>query len=151
MEAFWDHATWGTQKTQNNEPPVLPVCDNPLFPPLLGCHSYLGRIRDILLESVFLPMAEFQNCGHEFPFNAIISESDHQSTEKPSRVLLISDPQVRFAGGQEETSWLGSMRQFIYDLNLKKSWHVTTRLQPQVVLFLGDMLARGKSIKDEQK
>lgn len=72
------------------------------------------------------------------------------STEKPTRVLLISDPQVRPpSDAQKDTLWSSRIRQFIFDLNMKKSWHVTTRLQPHAVIFLGDMLASGKSIKNE--
>ncbi|KAG6880194.1 hypothetical protein C0992_003858 [Termitomyces sp. T32_za158] len=37
----------------------------------------------------------------------------------------------------------------MFDLNLKKNWHVTTRMRPQVVIFLGDMLASGKNVQDE--
>lgn len=79
-----------------------------------------------------------------------LPEADIQSTEKPTRVLLISDPQVRPpSDAQKDTLWSSRIRQFIFDLNMKKSWHVTTRLQPHAVIFLGDMLASGKSIKNE--
>lgn len=77
-------------------------------------------------------------------------KADIQSTEKPTHVLLVSDPQVRLPSDpQRDAVWLGRIRQFVVDLNLKKSWHVATRLQPHVVVFLGDMLANGKSIKNE--
>ncbi|RDB25239.1 hypothetical protein Hypma_007764 [Hypsizygus marmoreus] len=69
--------------------------------------------------------------------------------EKPTRILLISDPQVRHPAAAGSQSLLGHLRHFIFELNLKKSWHVTTRLRPHVVVFLGDMLASGKSVQDE--
>ena len=75
--------------------------------------------------------------------------------------MLISDAQVRHPSAfRQETSWIGFTRQVIFDLNLKKAWHVTARFNPhvrftvqcnacelipfQVVIFLGDMTAHGK-------
>lgn len=73
-----------------------------------------------------------------------------QVSTKPTRVLLVSDPQVQLPSIlRQETVWLSTLRQFIFELNLKKSWHVTKRLRPHVVIFLGDMLASGKSVNDE--
>jgi hypothetical protein len=72
------------------------------------------------------------------------------STEKPTHILLISDPQVRHpAIIRGERSWLGSLRQFIFDSNLKKSWGVTSRLKPHMIIFLGDMFATGQFAQDE--
>lgn len=70
------------------------------------------------------------------------------STEKPTRVLLISDPQLsnpRRSG----ISWLG------YDASstryLRKGWSVVTRLHPHAVVWLGDMLASGRYITNEDE
>ncbi|KAG6918547.1 hypothetical protein DXG01_013637 [Tephrocybe rancida] len=71
-------------------------------------------------------------------------------SEKPTRVLLVSDPQVQHPLEKDaQTSFTSRLRRFIFDLNLKKSWDVTTRMRPHVVIFLGDMLASGRDVKDE--
>jgi hypothetical protein len=36
-------------------------------------------------------------------------------------------------------------------MNLRKSWHVTSRLKPDTVVFLGDMLANGRGAKDKER
>ncbi|GLB37557.1 putative calcineurin-like phosphoesterase [Lyophyllum shimeji] len=74
----------------------------------------------------------------------------YPSLEKPTRVLLVADPQVQVTLeiGERPTTF-SPLRRFIFDLNLKKSWHVTTRLRPNVVIFLGDMLAGGRFVDDE--
>lgn len=70
------------------------------------------------------------------------------STEKPTRVLLIADPQLpnpRRSG----ISWLH------YDASstryLRKGWSVVTRLHPQVVVWLGDVLASGRYVTNEDE
>ncbi|KAJ7217908.1 hypothetical protein GGX14DRAFT_598569, partial [Mycena pura] len=69
---------------------------------------------------------------------------------KPTHVLLISDPQVRHPSALwAETSWVKSLGQFLYELNLKRSWHVARRLNPHAVFFLGDMLSAGKFVSSE--
>ncbi|KAJ7496142.1 hypothetical protein B0H11DRAFT_2171721 [Mycena galericulata] len=69
---------------------------------------------------------------------------------KPTHVLLISDPQVRHPSVMwGERSWAKSFGQFLYELNLKRSWHVTRRLNPHEVFFLGDMLSSGKFVRSE--
>jgi hypothetical protein len=66
LEYFGDYAIWRKQKPRNNESPVLSYSYNPFLPSMLGCHSYLGRIGDILLESLVLQMAEPANCEYQF-------------------------------------------------------------------------------------
>ena len=68
-----------------------------------------------------------------------------QKSEKPSHVLLLSDTQVphTFPYG----AFIGSWRRFLADLNLRKNWHVATRLNPDAVVFIGDMLASGRALK----
>ncbi|KAJ6594046.1 hypothetical protein B0H19DRAFT_921540 [Mycena capillaripes] len=69
---------------------------------------------------------------------------------KPTHVLLISDPQVRHPSVLwSESSWLKSLGQFQFEANLKRSWHVTRRLNPHAVFFLGDMLSSGKYVRSE--
>lgn len=70
------------------------------------------------------------------------------STEKPTRVLLISDPQLpnpRRSG----ISWFGygaSSTRY-----LRKGWSVVTRLHPHAVVWLGDVLASGRYVTSEDE
>ncbi|KAF6760199.1 Metallo-dependent phosphatase-like protein [Ephemerocybe angulata] len=81
--------------------------------------------------------------------------SDNQqkgSPEKTSHVLLVSDAQVQHPALQtKRESWGTRFRRFFSDLNLKKSWHVTSQLKPDVIVFLGDMLANGRGAKDDAR
>ncbi|KAF9526680.1 hypothetical protein CPB83DRAFT_857613 [Crepidotus variabilis] len=61
-------------------------------------------------------------------------------------VLLIADPQVQHPVLIAPKSWWSRpLRRILFELNLRKSWHVTSRLKPDVVIFMGDMLANGKA------
>ncbi|KAJ3498475.1 hypothetical protein NLJ89_g10214 [Agrocybe chaxingu] len=63
-----------------------------------------------------------------------------------AHVLLIGDPQVQHPALTPKGSWWANpVRRILFELNLRKSWHVTARLRPDAVIFLGDMLANGKS------
>ncbi|KAG1735141.1 Metallo-dependent phosphatase [Suillus paluster] len=69
-------------------------------------------------------------------------------SQKPTRVLLISDPQLpnpRRSG----ISWFG------HDASstryLRKGWSVVTRLHPHVVVWLGDVLASGRYVTNEEE
>lgn len=61
------------------------------------------------------------------------------SSEKPTRVLLISDPQLLSPG----TSWFRYGTSTRY---LRKGWSVVTRLHPHAVVWLGDLLASGRYV-----
>ncbi|KAJ6625485.1 hypothetical protein B0H10DRAFT_2161751 [Mycena sp. CBHHK59/15] len=75
---------------------------------------------------------------------------DSRRHGKPTHVLLVSDPQVRHPSVLwNESSWRKSLGQYLYDSNLKRSWHVTCRLKPHAVFFLGDMLSSGKYMRSE--
>ncbi|KAF5322281.1 hypothetical protein D9619_001903 [Psilocybe cf. subviscida] len=67
---------------------------------------------------------------------------------KPTHVLMIADPQIHhsafLAGG---SWWAHPVRRVLFELNMRKNWHVTSRLQPDAVIFLGDMLANGKAAR----
>ena len=44
-----------------------------------------------------------------------------------------------------------SLSQFIVDLNMRKSWWATKQLNPDVVVFLGDMMDGGRfAMSDEE-
>ncbi|THV02395.1 hypothetical protein K435DRAFT_827551 [Dendrothele bispora CBS 962.96] len=82
----------------------------------------------------------------KWPDSGLTSASHHGATH----VLLISDPQIHKPSiFQDESSWSSLIKQLIYDVNLKKSWRFTKRLQPHVVFFLGDLLASGRGVNSE--
>ncbi|KAJ8495385.1 hypothetical protein ONZ45_g12884 [Pleurotus djamor] len=65
-----------------------------------------------------------------------------------THVLLIADPQVRFPlhAIESDASWFG---EFLYDTNLRKNWYAARHMKPDLVIFLGDMLASGKYAKEQ--
>ncbi|KAG0700738.1 Metallo-dependent phosphatase [Suillus ampliporus] len=70
------------------------------------------------------------------------------STEKPTRVLLISDPQLPNPR-RSEISWFGygaSSTRY-----LRKGWSVVTRLHPHAVVWLGDMFASGRYVTNQDE
>ncbi|KAF8622738.1 hypothetical protein AX15_006828 [Amanita polypyramis BW_CC] len=70
------------------------------------------------------------------------------TNEKSTHVLLISDTQ--FIHGRNvgiSQAW----RRFLTDLNVRKNWHVTSRLNPHAVIFLGDMLASGRTLRSAKE
>ncbi|KAF8894003.1 hypothetical protein BD779DRAFT_1797943 [Infundibulicybe gibba] len=69
------------------------------------------------------------------------------STRKPTHILLLSDTQVQ--NPRSNLSWRQILHRHIFSLNLRKNWHVTLKLKPHSVIFLGDMLAKGKDVLDE--
>ncbi|KAJ3550179.1 hypothetical protein NMY22_g594 [Coprinellus aureogranulatus] len=69
-----------------------------------------------------------------------------------SHVLLLSDTQVQHPALQTGSeSWTARLRIFLFTLTLKKSWHVTAKFKPDLIVFLGDMLANGRGAKSESK
>ncbi|KAF9565550.1 hypothetical protein CPC08DRAFT_683670 [Agrocybe pediades] len=75
----------------------------------------------------------------------------HKLKNEPatSHVLLVADPQVQHSALLAPGSWWANpIRRIIFELNLRKSWHVTSRLKPRAIIFLGDMLANGKAARN---
>ncbi|KIJ67631.1 hypothetical protein HYDPIDRAFT_84298 [Hydnomerulius pinastri MD-312] len=62
---------------------------------------------------------------------------------KPTRVLLITDAQLRNPATRSARSWFGYDSSTAY---LRKGWSVVSRLHPNVVIFLGDTLASGRYV-----
>lgn len=63
-------------------------------------------------------------------------------------MLLVSDARLRNPAISAPKLW------FDYDFNLayvRKSWKVASRLYPDVVVFLGDTFASGRSITSEEE
>ncbi|KAF8161226.1 Metallo-dependent phosphatase-like protein [Crassisporium funariophilum] len=70
----------------------------------------------------------------------------------PTHVLLVADPQIldqhSYPGRGALLSWL---TRIVVDLNLRKNWHAALHKQPDVVVFLGDMMDNGRlSMSDEE-
>ncbi|KLO20354.1 Metallo-dependent phosphatase, partial [Schizopora paradoxa] len=73
-------------------------------------------------------------------------------SNSPAHVLLVADPQIldhRSYPGR--SGWLMSLSQFIVDLNLRKSWLVASRFEPDVVIFLGDMMDNGRLTSSDEE
>ncbi|KAJ7091250.1 Metallo-dependent phosphatase-like protein [Mycena epipterygia] len=68
-----------------------------------------------------------------------------ESAPRPTHVLLVADPQIldhRSYPGR--APYLTFISQLLVDLNLRKSWRAALRMQPDVVMFLGDMMDGGR-------
>ncbi|KAJ3772913.1 hypothetical protein FB446DRAFT_734866 [Lentinula raphanica] len=74
------------------------------------------------------------------------------SGEKPTHVLLVADTQLEHPiAYRGEVSWSDFFHRLTYELYLRRSWHVTMRLKPNTVFFLGDMLLSGKDMRSEHE
>lgn len=74
----------------------------------------------------------------------------HGFSENPTHVLLIADPQILDLNSYPNRPlWLKIITQYIVDLNLRKSWNaVISKLNPDLLIFLGDMMDNGRSVND---
>ena len=86
--------------------------------------------------------------GRPPPFLAIprilIVRQTFTSTH-PTHVLVVADPQLldhRSYPGRPAI--LTYISQVLVDLNIRKSWREATRLEPDAVVFLGDMMDGGR-------
>lgn len=70
---------------------------------------------------------------------------------KPTHVLLLADTQVQHSALGGKSWWENPIRRVLFELNMRKSWHVTSRLKPHAVIFLGDMLANGKAARSSEE
>ncbi len=74
-----------------------------------------------------------------------LPQSQDGSNHHPTRVLLVSDPQVLdHRSYPDRAAWLTSLSQYMVDLNMRKSWWATKKLNPDVLIFLGDMMDGGR-------
>lgn len=61
-------------------------------------------------------------------------------------MLIVADPQILdLQSYPDRHPLLQYLSQWVVDLNLRKSWHAARRLSPDVVVFLGDMMDRGRA------
>ncbi len=44
-----------------------------------------------------------------------------------------------------------SLSQFVVDLNLRKSWLVASRFDPDVVIFMGDLMDNGRLTSSDEE
>ncbi|TFK94581.1 hypothetical protein K466DRAFT_657614 [Polyporus arcularius HHB13444] len=70
--------------------------------------------------------------------------------ERPAHLLLVADPQVRDLSTSKATG-IAAARQYLLDLTLKRHWYFASRRSPDVVVFLGDILASWRSIKTDEE
>ncbi|KAI0314114.1 hypothetical protein OF83DRAFT_1064363 [Amylostereum chailletii] len=68
------------------------------------------------------------------------------ATPKPTQVLLVADAKVPMPPNGSR-SW----SRLLSDVYVRKAWAATRRLRPDVIVFLGDMLAYGGSIKSDSE
>ncbi|KAF9012455.1 Metallo-dependent phosphatase-like protein [Cyathus striatus] len=79
-------------------------------------------------------------------------EAPTTQDELPYHILLVADPQIL-----DERSYPGRpafatyLSRLVTDLNLRKSWRMAIRKEPDAVVFLGDMMDGGRSdIPDDE-
>ncbi|TFK54091.1 hypothetical protein OE88DRAFT_1625495, partial [Heliocybe sulcata] len=78
--------------------------------------------------------------------------SDGLSSDRPTHVLLIADPQIRNPSLPSPSRWTWTgWRQSVLDFSTKKSWNALSRTNADVVIFLGDMLASGRVVPAEDE
>jgi ethanolamine phosphate phosphodiesterase len=70
----------------------------------------------------------------------------HSPHTASTHVLVIADPQILDMQSYPDRPWvLQWISRLMTDLNMRKSWWATRRhLKPDVLVFLGDMMDRGR-------
>lgn len=96
----------------------------------------------ILYHELFLFPISLRSCTWPSPPHAL----PNAAPTPASRVLLLADPQILDLQSYPDRHWtLQYLSQWIVDLNMRKSWWAARRLEPDVVLVLGDMMDRGRA------
>ncbi|CAL1707749.1 unnamed protein product [Somion occarium] len=67
---------------------------------------------------------------------------------RPTHVLIIDDAQVRLRPTTHR--FLDSVRYRLYDLTLRRNWSFASSMRPNVIVFLGDMLASGYRVHEDE-
>ncbi|KAH9942324.1 uncharacterized protein BXZ73DRAFT_97737 [Epithele typhae] len=70
------------------------------------------------------------------------------SHERPAHVLLVADPQVKVP---LPSNFVGSLSRWISDLTLRRHWFFASGKNPDVVVFLGDILASWRTIRTDEE
>ncbi|KAI0373402.1 hypothetical protein BV20DRAFT_962538 [Pilatotrama ljubarskyi] len=74
----------------------------------------------------------------------------HHALDPPTHVLLVADPHVRHSSTSSRVGF-SPARQFLLDLAIKRNWHFASRTRPDVVLFLGDILASWRLVRSDKE
>ncbi|TCD63045.1 hypothetical protein EIP91_006058 [Steccherinum ochraceum] len=72
-----------------------------------------------------------------------------KSSGEIAHVLLVTDPQVRHAPRSQR--WIDQWRHAAFHRTIQKNWKHAYGLSPDVVIFLGDMLAHGHHLDDDDE
>ncbi|KAG8898062.1 hypothetical protein FRB99_007682 [Tulasnella sp. 403] len=72
-------------------------------------------------------------------------------TADPSHVLILADPHFKDSRLTRRSTWLRSFTEFFVHLNLRKSWNAVSRLNPHLVIVLGDMLEDGRAVMTDNE
>ncbi len=81
------------------------------------------------------------------PFSSILSLTSFQTfaSTRPTHVLVVADPQILdHRSYPDRPAILTYITQVLVDLNIRKNWREATRLSPDAVIFLGDMMDGGR-------
>jgi 3',5'-cyclic AMP phosphodiesterase CpdA len=66
--------------------------------------------------------------------------------------MIVADPQILDMQAYPDRPWpVRLLSQVIVDLNLRRSWRATRSLHPHAVVFLGDMMDRGRRDMPEKE
>ncbi|KAG6880190.1 hypothetical protein C0992_003854 [Termitomyces sp. T32_za158] len=84
--------------------------------------------------------------------DAVLQSTHSRAAEKPAHILLVADPQIiDHRSYPERGPFLTYLSRLVVDLNLRKAWRTAVRKQPNVVIFLGDMMDGGRiDMTDEE-
>ncbi|KAI0743816.1 hypothetical protein C8Q80DRAFT_861563 [Daedaleopsis nitida] len=70
--------------------------------------------------------------------------------ERPAHLLLVADPQVRDLPTSRAAGF-DAIRQHLVDFTLKRNWFFASRRSPDIVVFLGDILASWRFIRSDDE
>ncbi|PCH43965.1 hypothetical protein WOLCODRAFT_104481 [Wolfiporia cocos MD-104 SS10] len=102
-------------------------------------HSELGIFR-----------AHVSRCSWPDVTSPLKSDVNSDEWARLANVLVIADPQIfNMESYPGRSPWLMRLTQIIVDLNMRKSWRALLRLQPDMAIFLGDMLDNGRAIMSD--
>ncbi|PPQ93810.1 hypothetical protein CVT25_013519 [Psilocybe cyanescens] len=92
--------------------------------------------------------------GCNWPDSALLSDDLDAGaiSSKPTHVLLVADPQIIDRHSYPGRGFLLSyLTKFLVDLNLRKNWRTALHKQPDVVVFLGDMMDSGRFVMSDEE
>ncbi|EJF65107.1 hypothetical protein DICSQDRAFT_98647 [Dichomitus squalens LYAD-421 SS1] len=81
--------------------------------------------------------------------DALLSPVRRSSRERPAHILLVADPQVRELSTSRAAGF-AAVRLHLTELALRRNWFFASRRNPDVVVFLGDILASWRLIRSDE-